>query len=54
MDSPVRKTGVSCHAPPTEHLPNLGIEPLFLMSSALAEESFTPSTTWEALVVRYP
>ena len=30
-------------------LPDLGIEPMSLMSPALAGEFFTTSTTWEAL-----
>ena len=29
-------------------LPDPGIEPISLMSPALADEFFTPSTTWEA------
>ena len=53
-------TGVSiamseqCHAPAPGDLPNLGLGPLFLTSSALAGEVFIPSATWEALLVRYP
>ena len=32
-------------------LPNLGIEPVFLMSLALADRFFTTSTTWEAQII---
>ena len=35
--------------PPTGDLPNPGIKPTSLMSSALADGFFTSSTTWEAL-----
>ena len=38
--------GLSC--PPSEYLPNSGIKPMSLISSALAGGFFTPSTTWEA------
>ena len=34
--------------PPPGDLPNLGIEPMSLMSPALAGEFFTTNTTWEA------
>ena len=34
-------------------LPNLGIEPTSLMSPALADGSFTTSTTWEAHIYLY-
>ena len=34
--------------PPLGDLPDSGIEPMSLMSPALASGSFTPSTTWEA------
>ena len=34
--------------PPPEDLPNPGIEPVFLMSPALAGGFFTSSATWEA------
>ena len=33
--------------PPPGDLPNLGIEPMSLMSPALAGEFFTTNTTWE-------
>ena len=36
-------SGLSC--PPTGDLPNLGIEPAFLMSPALAGEFFTTGAT---------
>ena len=35
--------------PPPGDLPDPGIKPTFLMSSALAEEFFTTSVTWEVL-----
>ena len=35
--------------PPPGYLPNPGVEPLSLMSPALADGFFTTSTTWEAL-----
>ena len=35
--------------PPPGGLPNLGIEPMSLMSPALANGFFTNSTIWEAL-----
>ena len=38
--------------PPPGHLPNPGIEPVSLMSLALAGEFFTTSTTRDALMVR--
>ena len=47
MDSPGKNTGVGCHAPPG-NLPNPGIEPTSLMSSALTGGFFTTSATWEA------
>ena len=37
--------------PPPEDLPNPGIEPVSLMSPALAGGFFTPSATWEAMTV---
>ena len=40
--------GLSC--PPPGDLPDPGIEPLPLMSPALAGGFFTTSATWEALV----
>ena len=47
--------GFSCHDywcgllfPPPGDLPNTGIEPLSLMSPALAGRFFTTSATWEA------
>ena len=39
-------SGLPCPLP--GHLHNLGIEPTPLMSPALADEFFTPSTTWKA------
>ena len=35
-------------------LPDSGIKPISLVSSALADRVFTTSTTWEALVVLVP
>ena len=40
-------SGLPC--PPPGHLPDTGIEPMSLMSPALAGRFFTTSTTWEAL-----
>ena len=40
-------SGVPC--PPPGDLPDLGIEPLSLMSAALAGRFFTTSPTWEVL-----
>ena len=42
-------TGGGCRASPGD-LPNPGIEPVSLMSPALAGRFFTISTNWEALV----
>ena len=39
-------SGLPC--PPPGHLPDPGIEPVSLMSPALAGEFFTTSTAWEA------
>ena len=39
-------SGLLC--PSSDNLPNLGIEPVSLMPSALAGGFFTTSTTWEA------
>ena len=36
------------------HLPDLGIEPVSLISPALAGRFFTTSTTWEALILTPP
>ena len=47
-DSPGKNTGVGCHALLQGHLPHPGIEPVSLMSPALADEFFTTSATWEA------
>ena len=46
-DSPGENTGVGCCAP--GDLPDPGMESASLMSSALAGEFFTTSTTWEVL-----
>ena len=45
--SPAKNTGVGCHLLCQGELPNPGIEPLSLMSPALADGFFTTSTTWE-------
>ena len=37
--------------PPPGNLPDAEIEPLSLMSAALAGEFFTTSTTWEAWII---
>ena len=42
-------SGLSC--PPLGDLPNPGIEPMSLMSPALAGGFFSTSTTWEALIL---
>ena len=39
--------------PPPGDLPNLGIEPMSLMSPALASGFFTTSTMWEAHLLTY-
>ena len=39
-------SGLAC--PPPGHLPDPGIEPVSLISPALASEFFTTSTAWEA------
>ena len=44
-----KNTGVGCHALHQGNLPDPGMEPVFLMSPALARGFFTTSTTWEAL-----
>ena len=44
-------SGLPC--PPPGDLPNPGIEPLSLMSSALAGWFFTSSITWEAHMVTF-
>ena len=49
-DSPDKNTGVGC--PPPGDLPNPGIEPMFLISPALASRFFT-TTTWEIQVFSY-
>ena len=41
--------GLPC--PPLGNLPQPGIEPTYLMSSALAGRFFTTSTTWEAIYI---
>ncbi|MGT9536967.1 hypothetical protein ACVWBC_15400, partial [Enterococcus faecalis] len=43
-----KNTGVGLPFPPPGNLPNPGIEPVSLMSPALAGGFFTTSTTWEA------
>ena len=42
-------SGLLC--PPPGDLPNPGIEPVALVSPALADVFFTTSTTWEALLL---
>ena len=44
-------SGLPC--PPPGDLPNPGMEPMFLISSALAGGFFTTSTNWEALLARW-
>ena len=44
-------SGLPC--PPPGNLPDSGIEPLSLMSPALAGRFFTTSATWEALELSY-
>ena len=48
-DSPGKNTGVGCHFLLQGIFPNPGIEPVSLMSPALAGASFTTSATWESL-----
>ena len=43
--------GMLC--PPPGDLPNLGLEPVSLMSSALAGGFFTTRTTWKAHPIPY-
>ena len=45
-------SGLPC--PPPGDIPNLGIEPMSLMSPALAGRFFTTSATWEAQNRRVP
>ena len=45
-DSPGKNTGVGCQALLQADLPNPGIEPMSLMSPALAGGFFTTSTIW--------
>ena len=40
---------MSCHTLPPGDLPDPGIEPASLLTSALAGRFFTTSATWEAL-----
>ena len=44
-----QRSGLPC--PPPGDLPDSGIEPMSLMSPALAGRFFTTSTTWEAQVM---
>ena len=46
-DSPGKNTGVGCRALFQGNLPDSGIEPTSLKSSALVGRFFTTSTTWE-------
>ena len=46
-DYPDKNNGVGCHFLPQGNLPDPGIEPASLISSALAGKFFTTSTTWE-------
>ena len=43
--------GLPC--PPPGNLPNQGIQPVSLMSPALAGGFFTTSTTWETQCIQY-
>ena len=45
-------SGLPC--PPQGDLPNLGVESVSLTSPALADELFTTSATWEALISNTP
>ena len=47
-DYPGKNTGVGCHALFQGNLPHPGIEPMLVMSPALAGKFFTTSTTREA------
>ena len=47
-DSPDKNTGVGVPCPPPGDLPNSGIQPASLMSSALAGWFLITSATWEA------
>ena len=47
-DSPDKNAGVGCHVlPPPGDLPNSGVLPTSLASSALVGEFFTTSATWD-------
>ena len=48
-DSPGKNTRVGCHFPSPGDLPNPGMEPMSLMSPALAGKFFTTSATWDTL-----
>ena len=50
--SPGKDIGVGCHALPPGNLPDPGIEPLFLMSPALASRLFTTSPIWIPGLIR--
>ena len=52
-DSPGKNTRVGCHFPSPGDLPNPGMEPMSLMSPALAGKFFTSSATWEAPVILF-
>ena len=48
-DSPGKNSRVGCHSHLQGNLPSPAIQPLSLMSPALAGRFFTTSTTWECL-----
>ena len=48
-DCPAKNTGVGCHFLLQGNLPNPGIEPMSLVSPALAGRFFTTSATWDSL-----
>ena len=48
-DSPGKNTGVACHFLLQMNLPDPGVEPMSLKSSALAGRFYTTSASWEAL-----
>ena len=48
-DCPGKNTGVGCHFLLQGNLPDPGIEPMSLVSPALAGRFFTTSATWDSL-----
>ena len=51
MGSSRQEYGSGLPCPPPGDLPNPGVEPMSLMSPALADRFFTTGATWEALLI---